>query len=179
MPQAEKKPVDDDALYRAYGAGKKSAFDVLYQRYKQPIYNYLYRSCSDSQDADELFQQVWLRVVAAAANYRSHGRFRSWLFTVAHNCIVDFYRKYRPPESEFVDDHHSENPDYETMDVAGKLRFAISQLPADQRQAFYLRQESGFSVREIAVIQGIESEAAKSRLRYAYEKLRLLLGEIK
>ena len=81
----------DDLLMLRYARGERGAFDVLYARYKQPLYGFFYRNCHSSV-VDELFQDVWLRVIASARRYESKNKFRSWLFTMAHNCLVDFHR---------------------------------------------------------------------------------------
>jgi len=83
----------DDDLMAAFGRDDAGAFDVLYARYREPVYGYLYRNCRDETVAAELFQDVWLRVIASAGRYKRRGRFRSWLFSLAHNRLVDFYRE--------------------------------------------------------------------------------------
>lgn len=174
--------LSDDQLMVSFGRGDQLAFDTLYARYKQPLYGYLFRNCGNEASIDELFQDIWLRVVASASRYKRRGRFRSWIFTLAHHCIVDYYRKtgrqsVEQPGDEDLPHRMSTEGDVEVSEVLNAVREAIGGLPLDQRQAFCLREESGFSIREIAEIQGITAEAAKSRLRYAYRKLRLRLKD--
>lgn len=174
--------LSDDQLMVSFGRGDQLAFDTLYARYKQPLYGYLFRNCGNEASIDELFQDIWLRVVASAPRYKRRGRFRSWIFTLAHHCIVDYYRKtgrqsVEQPGDEDLPHRMSTEGDVEVSEVLNAVREAIGGLPLDQRQAFCLREESGFSIREIAEIQGITAEAAKSRLRYAYRKLRLRLKD--
>ena len=172
--------VSDDQLMVAYRRGDQRSFDSLYDRYRQPLYGYLYRHCYNETQAGELFQDVWLRVIASSKRYEHKGKFRSWIFTVAHNCLVDFYRRNEKQQQEVYEESEGgPNPGDEVMgiEIDSMLEKALLRLPADQRQAFYLREEQGFSVKEIAEIQNISTEAAKSRLRYAYGKLRVSLKE--
>ena len=169
--------LSDDQLMISFGRGDRSAFDMLYARYKQPLYGYLYRSCGNEASIDELFQDIWLKVVATSSLYKRQGKFRSWIFTMAHHCIVDFYRKSgrqsveQSVVEEFASDQSTEDA-IQDGEILLAVQAAIACLPLEQRQAFCLREESGFSVKEIAEIQDISVEAAKSRLRYAYGKLR-------
>ena len=172
----------DDRLMRSYCRGNQQAFDELYVRYKQPLYNYMLRNCRIEHIAGELYQDVWLRVISSARNYTNKGKFRSWIFTLAHNRLVDYYRK---AEHQYAKDPETENltgqsePEQSVISdqTLRDIERVIQTLPFDQQQAFYLREENGFCIKEIAVIQGISAEAAKSRLRYAYAKLRVGISE--
>jgi RNA polymerase sigma-70 factor (ECF subfamily) len=178
--------LSDDQLMVSFGRGDRSAFDMLYARYKQPLYGDLYRNCGNEASIDELFQDIWLKVVASSSRYKRQGKFRSWIFTMAHHCIVDFYRKSgrqavgqvveQSVVDEFASDQSTENI-VQDREILLAVQAAIACLPLEQRQAFCLREESGFSVKEIAEIQDISVEAAKSRLRYAYGKLRERLAD--
>ncbi len=172
----------DDRLMRSFCRGNQRAFDELYARYKQPLHNYMQRNCRVEHIAGELYQDVWLRVISSAKNYTKKGKFRAWIFTLAHNRLVDYYRK---AEHQYAKDPETENltgqSNPEQAVISDETRRTLDEmvrtLPFEQQQAFYLREESGFSIREIAEIQGISKEAAKSRLRYAYAKLRLVISE--
>ena len=174
--------LSDDQLMVSFGKGDRSAFDILYARYKQPLYGYLYRNCGNKASVDELFQDIWLKVIASSSRYKRQGKFRPWIFTMAHHCIVDFYRQSgrqaveHSAVKELVSNQSTENA-VQDREFLAAVQTAITCLPLEQRQAFCLREESGFSVREIAEIQDISVEAAKSRLRYAYGKLRKRLAD--
>lgn len=174
--------LSDDQLMVSFGRGDRSAFDLLYARYKQPLYGYLYRNCGNEASIDELFQDIWLKVIASSSRYKRRGKFRSWIFTLAHHCIVDFYRKsarqaVKQSAVEELASNQSTESRVRDSEVLLAVQTAIASLPLEQRQAFCLREESGFSVKEIAEIQDISVEAAKSRLRYAYSKLRIRLAD--
>ncbi len=188
LPVDGNHEVSDDQLMVSFGRGDRSAFDSLYSRYKQPLYGYLFRNCGNVAFVEELFQDVWLRVIASSPRYQRRGKFRSWVFTLAHNCMVDHYRRSsrqsveQHVETGTVDERFASEQtaveDFSEAETGTAIQKAIARLPLDQRQAFCLREESGFSVKEIAEIQGITSEAAKSRLRYAYQKLRKSLSDL-
>jgi len=173
----------DDQLMAAYGRDDRTAFDELYNRYKDPLYGYLYRNCHDESATGEMFQDVWLRVIAASRQYKPQGRFRSWIFTLAHNRLVDFYRSVdgSPDTEEVVEEAlpGGDSPERraEAHETHANLEAVIGELPFEQRQAFYLREECGLAVKEIAAVQDISVEAAKSRLRYAYARLREALRD--
>lgn len=170
----------DDALLAAYGRGDAAAFDELYRRYRDPLYGYLMQSCRDEALAGELFQDVWLRVISSARTYRHRGRFRAWLFTLAHNRLIDHYRKSgrelngvegAEPVSERAVERQVEG-----QQASSAIDAALDEMPVEQRAAFMLREEEGLPLKDIAEIQGVTLEAAKSRLRYAYRRLREALG---
>lgn len=164
----------DDELYRRYRSGNGRAFDELYERFRQPLYNYVRRSIPANR-VDELYQDIWLKVIASKTRYNDKGRFRQWLFTCAHHLIVDEYR--RSSRAEEVPLPELAAPAKEDREFRSNIDEAILQLPLEQRQAFYLRHELDCSVAEIAIIQECEPEAAKSRLRYAYAKLKTQLKD--
>ena len=166
----------DDELYRKYRKGNRSAFDALYERFRQPLYNYVRRSVRADR-VEEIYQDIWLKVVASAHTYKDSGRFRQWIFTCAHNLIVDEYR--RVAKAELVALAEIETFDNQSdASVQREIAAALKELPLEQRQAFHLRHELGCSVAEIAEIQGCPAESAKSRLRYAYAKLKAQLKEL-
>ena len=164
----------------SYGAGNAEAFDILYQRHKTPLYRFVLRQCGQS-NVDELFQDIWLKVINARSKYQVTAKFKTWLYHLARNRIIDLYRRnnIRP-----IDNHEDELNIIEDTAVAQPekhlqkqhqhtaLLEAINELPRDQKEAFLLREEAGLSVEQIAETCGINFETAKSRLRYAIDKLR-------
>ena len=129
-----------------------------------------------------MFQDVWLRIVTSASKYRSRGKFRQWLFTVAHNRLVDHFRKQTKEVHDELTDLTDNNKSIEEQltqqQQAAKLHEFIVDLPLEQRSALLLREEAGLSIRDIAKSQGVSVEAAKSRLRYAYQKLSRSLRKV-
>jgi RNA polymerase sigma-70 factor, ECF subfamily len=176
----------DEDLMLAYAGGDSRAFEVLYQRHRGTLYRFLLRSQSRRDLADELFQDTWSRVVTARERYRPEARFTTWLLQIAHNLVIDSVRRARPEYGgETADDafrtaeaEPQGRPDRVLSDFeqARQLQAALAELPDDQRAAFLLRAEAGLGVEEIAQAMGVGRETAKSRLRYALEKLRQRLG---
>ena len=173
-----------------YRDGDAAAFDALYARHKSATFRYCLRQCTNSAEADEVFQELWLSVINARASYAVQARFTTWLFTLAHHRLVDFFRsrghlKLVSLESE--DDEDST----QALQVAGRVsdnpaqQLALKQealavlswvaaLPAPQREAFLMQQETDMSIDEIAAATGTSRETTKSRLRYAMDKLKSL-----
>lgn len=171
----------DEALMQAYAGGDTEAFAQLYERHKAALYRYLLRGVGDRALAEELYQDVWLRLIQARAGYRPRARFSAWLFTMAHHRMVDHYRSARrmehdPPEPA-APVHDQPDAQAENQDRGARLRAAIAGLPFEQREAFLLREERGLSLAEIASVTGVNPETAKSRLRYAVAKLREVLHD--
>ena len=171
----------------AYRDGDGTAFEALYARWRGPLYRYFLRQCSHAGHADELFQDVFMRVIGAAANYGPSARFSTWLFRIAHNRLIDHWRKMgrEPvdplPSGEDGDDCAPEPPapegsapDHlaERRQLGEALMAALNELPEVQREAFLLAEEGGLTLEEIASISGVGRETIKSRLRYATGKLR-------
>jgi RNA polymerase sigma-70 factor (ECF subfamily) len=172
---AEQDERGDDVLFHAFARGDAYAFDQLYGRYRQPLFGYLMKNCRDESAASEMFQDVWLRVIASVNRYQERGKFRAWLFRLAHNRLVDYYRHLAKQDFEELPDIAASELSVEEqvsrIQRTSYLQGVISKLPLEQRSAFLLREEAGLSLREIAQIQEINLETAKSRLRYAYQKL--------
>lgn len=169
----------DVRLMLRYRDGDAAAFDALYSRHRDGLYRYLLGLCLDAATAEDLFQDAWGRLIAARHRYRPTARFSTYLYRIAHNCFVDHYRRRRSRGREEDADTamlaaQDSAPDRETERALARTRLQrlLAELPAEQRDAFLLREEGGLSVAEIAAATGVGAETAKSRLRYAYRKLR-------
>jgi RNA polymerase sigma-70 factor (ECF subfamily) len=167
----------DEELMLAYGGGDAGAFDILYARHRARLFRFILRSIKVRASAEELYQEVWVRVIEARASYKPTARFTTWLYTIAHNRLVDHWRR-RGLDVEALDDQDppGEAPDpvqeLEGRRALERFKAALDKLPAVQREAFLLHEEGGLTVREIAAATGSIEEAAKSRLRYALAKLK-------
>ena len=183
----------DEALMLAWQAGNASAFDRIYERHRGGVFRYLLRHCRDRATAEELHQDVWLKLIAARARFDAAARFTTWLYSVARNRMIDHWR--RNPAQRLVSlDDDSDGRGIgdllEDSDLAGNpqraatllqasalLVAALEALPAAQRDAFLLHVEGGLAVGEIAVLTSTPDETVKSRLRYAYKRMRASLGD--
>ena len=183
----------DEQLMLAYGAGSAEAFEVLYGRWRRQIYRFLIRQCASAGTADELYQDVWLRVVNARRQYTVAAKFSTWLFRIARNRLIDHWRSEgRKPVAEMPggDDCETDPVDRvaapdelqpeKIMERKERMRLvvgAVESLPDAQREAFLLHEEGGVTIDEIATLTGVGNETAKSRLRYAMTRLRARLTE--
>jgi RNA polymerase sigma-70 factor (ECF subfamily) len=174
----------DEQLMLAYREGDAAAFEELYRRHKGGLFRFVTRSVRDRAVAEELYQEIWMRAIEARGRYEPQAKFTTWLYTIAHNRLVDHWRKKGlqvvalDTESEFPG-----NPGFEPQGILqakqGHERFvrALEALPPAQREAFLLHHEAEMGVAEIARATGANEEAAKSRLRYAVAKLKEALGD--
>jgi RNA polymerase sigma factor (sigma-70 family) len=174
----------DEQLMLAYRQGDAGAFETLYARHKGPLYRYVLRAVKERALAEELYQEIWMRVIEARARYAVQAKFATWLYTIAHNRLADHWRKHglKRVDAAEADDPPAPRGFEPEARAEGRqdlqrLRAALAALPAAQREAFLLHEEGGMTVGEIAAATGSTEEAAKSRLRYALAKLREALDD--
>jgi len=175
---------EDSALMLRYRDGDVAAFETLYQRHKDPLFRYLLRHCRQRAAAEDVFQEVWGKIVKARASYRPTAKFTTFLYRVAHNCFIDHLRRNKrhmggAELDEDLQPHPGEPPETATERSLAKERLskALMDLPDEQRDVFLLREEAGLSLDQIALVTGSNRETAKSRLRYAVNKLRAAIDE--
>jgi RNA polymerase sigma factor (sigma-70 family) len=172
----------DEELMLAYRAGDVAAFQALYRRHRAPLYRFVLRSVKNRALGEELFQEIWMRVIEARARYSPQAKFTTWLYTIAHNYLVDHWRKRGLALVALEgDEHEGGAPDpadhAQARESLARFAAALEALPPLQREAFLLHQEAGLSVAEIAAATGTHEEAAKSRLRYAMAKLKAAIDD--
>jgi RNA polymerase sigma-70 factor (ECF subfamily) len=183
---------DDGALMLRYAQGDLSAFTRLYERHKGALYRYLKRQTRDHAATDDLFQEVWSRVISSRARYEPRAKFSTFLFSIAHNCFIDHCRRAGTSptaRADALDDethaalidgaHRAPERQAESAQLAARLLAALERLPAEQREVFVLHEETGLNLEEIGELTGVGMETAKSRLRYALAKLRQSLGDLR
>lgn len=176
--------LEDSALMLRYRDGDSAAFEALYRRHNDALYRYLLRLCRHRDTAEDIFQDVWSKIIRARRRYRPTAKFSTYLYRVAHNCFIDHLRRNKrhanttdvDPDTQAGGD---ETPDVETERALARRRLdvALAALPCEQRDAFLLREEAHLTVDEIARVTGVNRETAKSRLRYAVRKLKAALAE--
>ncbi len=188
--------VPDEALMLAYAQGDAGAFDALYARHRGGLYRYCLRHLGNAGLADEVFQDIWMNVVRVRESYVPTARFATWLYTLAHNRIVDRWRAGGRATLVSIDDEDDEAPLREAErvraargdepevraaagEIGARIAAALASLPAEQRDAFLLQYEGGHSLAGIAEITGAGQETVKSRLRYATNKLRSVLADLR
>jgi RNA polymerase sigma factor (sigma-70 family) len=195
-PHAAQEPRSDEQLMRAYGHGELQAFEALYARHKAATYRYFLRHAGgDAATADELHQDLWLKVVGARRRYEVQAKFTTWLFTLARHRMVDHWRARHGVSLQSLEDEAiatqaeestsatrdgSDDPLVATSDAQARRRLvaALADVPTLQRDAFLLHIEGGLSLAEIATLTDASGETVKSRLRYAYRRLRAALEDL-
>jgi len=171
-----------DDLVRGLKAGRPDAYERLVREYGDRIYRFARRMVGEG-GAEDLTQEVFVRVFRSVGAYRPGGRFVSWLFAIANNHCIDQARKRRPETSvadlgeemtaERFPSGAPEPPEVlEDEERRGALLRAVGRLPLEQKQVFLLREEGGLSFREIAAIAGCPVNTALGRMHYAMESLR-------
>ena len=173
------KTTDKDAqLMLAYAKGDSSAFESLYLMHKDALYRYFLRQCGNQSLAEELYQEVWIRVIKARDSYEQKAKFTTWLYRIAHNILVDQFRKPQAEEDDETEaDNAANDPEviFSGQEKIERFRVHLTNLPKEQLEVFLLKEEAGLSLEEIALTVGESKEAVKSRLRYAIKKLRQAL----
>jgi len=189
---AENDPGDEELMLR-YAAGEAMAFDQLYERHRSGLFRFIQRQCKERTQAEEVFQDVWMNLIKSRERYTATARFRTYLYTLAHNRMIDHFRRHSS-EPLWDSGVSEENQDATAGLLASRvdephvrllsrqqgehLLRLLEGLPATQREVFLLAEEGGLSLGEIAEATGVNPETAKSRLRYAIAKLRAGLQEV-
>lgn len=180
----------------AYAGGEVLAFEILLGRHERGVYNFVYRSVHNTDRAEELTQEVFLRVVKNAKRYKRTAKFTTWLYTIARNLCIDESRrrKHRGHVSldatvgddeggqtfkDRVTDHRAESgaARRERARFVEALQQGVDALPDEQREVFVLRHIEGLKFVEIAEIVGVSENTIKSRMRYALASLRLHVAD--
>jgi len=175
---------EDSALMLRYRDGDVVAFETLYRRHNDALYRYLLRLCRHSQQAEDVFQDAWSKIINARDSYRPTAKFTTFLYRVARNCFIDNVRRNKR-HTRTVDVEPDtqpsavDQPDEQTERSLARRRLnaALLELPDEQRDVFLLHEEAGLNLEQIASITDSNRETTKSRLRYAVKKLRVAIDE--
>jgi RNA polymerase sigma factor (sigma-70 family) len=170
MPAMPNTEENDETLIGRYARGDAAAFDQLYKRYELPVWRYLERNVSDQDTADDLLQEIWFALARNAASLESVTRFRSRLFTLAHDRMTDTLRTRAAKGSQPAAASRPPDP-------ANAVARAIAQLAREEREAYLLHIEGQLSLGDIAEITESTVDTVQGRLRLARLKLHELLSE--
>jgi len=172
----------DEELMLAFAQQDQSAFEQLYARHKDALYRYFLRHLSNESTCQELYQDLWMKVIKSKENYKPTAKFKTWVYTLAHNRLVDWYRRNNLEMKSFqnitdetdTDGSIDWNPadEFQTKRLSKQLKAAIETLPFEQREVFLLHQEALLTLPQIAEMLQEGIEKIKSRYRYAINKLR-------
>jgi RNA polymerase sigma-70 factor (ECF subfamily) len=188
----------DEVLMQRYQGGDRSVFGELVRRHKTPVYNFILRQVRTPSAAEDLTQDVFVRVVQNATEFRHSSRFSTWIYTIARNIAIDHLRKMslrrhpsldQPSKSDeddaptlgerTKDAHPSATVDRAVIstELGFRIRNAVEELPDDQREVFLLREVGNVPFKDIADMIGVSENTIKSRMRYALERLQKALAE--
>lgn len=180
---------DDSALVKLYQSGNEAALEVLIQRYQSRLFSYIVVRIGDRELAEDVFQDCFIKVIQTLrkGNYNEEGKFLPWVMRIAHNLIIDHFRRAkRMPQAETsyddfdlfdVLDSGDRNAEQEVIrqQKIRMVRDLIAQLPEEQREVLIMRQYADMSFKEIAERTGVSINTALGRMRYALINLRKLM----
>lgn len=183
----------DEELMLAFAKNDSLAFEQLYARHKDALYRYYLRHINNEATCQELFQDLWMKIINGKRNYKVTAKFKTWMYTLAHNRLVDWYRRNKLEKLAFkdnsnivsdensIDGNINWNPEDElqTKRLSRSLKLAIAKLPFEQQEVFLLHQEALLTIPQIAEVLQMNTEKVKSRYRYAIKKLRTNLESIR
>jgi len=186
---------DNEAIewLRAYRDGDVEALGLLVEHFRRPLFAFIIRTLGSPRDAEEIFQDTWLKAVKNIDRFDHHEQEKkilSWLFTISKNVVIDRSRKRKPNIS--LDQVNDENVDMQERiaapginpaqvsagrELGERIQDAVHSLPEDQRHIYLLRTEADLSFKEIAETENISINTALARMQYALQKLRTILAE--
>ncbi len=189
--------VSDEDLLRRFNQGDDAAFEVLVRRFERPLYNFILRSTRDAEQASELLQEVFLRVVQRSGEFQGQSKVGTWLYTIARNLCIDTSRKMAFRRHRSLDAPSSGGDDGDApalldriaspvagsdravigQDLQARIQTAVEALPEEQREVFLMRELQNMPFKEIAEVLGVPENTVKSRMRYALERLQRALAE--
>jgi RNA polymerase sigma-70 factor (ECF subfamily) len=168
----------DEKLMQRFANGDEQAFAPLFDRYKDRLYRYLKRLCGNDGIAEELYQDVWERLIKRRKSFNSSHSFATYLFSIAHNRLVDHFRSVSSrsfqefQEGSYLGDSGSVEHQVFSLEQVQRFMQVLEALPPPQREIFVLHEETSMTLTELAETIGIKPETAKSRLRFALVNLR-------
>lgn len=189
-----RRNISDESLMQSYAKGDAGAFEELLARHRQPLFGYLCRMVGSRELAEDVFQEVFIRVINARSRYKKSAKFTTWLYRIARNTCIDALRResYRKTESlskparaggdsemTLQEVLPSANPgpdeEFDRRQFSETLKKCIDRLNPEQREVFVLRQYQNLPFQEIARVSGTSESTVKSRMRYALKNLRDML----
>jgi RNA polymerase sigma factor (sigma-70 family) len=187
------KSISDYELILRFIKGEQPCFEQIIHRHKNKVFAYISLYIRDQALAEDIFQDTFLKVIQSvkAGKYSDNGKFVSWVMRIAHNLIIDHFRRIKQMNTISNDDYESDifNSKSFAMDnveddmikrqIQKDVRKIISHLPDDQKEVVILRHYSDLSFKEIADITGVSINTALGRMRYALINMRKIMEENK
>ena len=180
----------DQELIQFYLDGNEKAFEILLKRHKAKIYTSIYLFCKDHQMSEDIFQEVFIKIVNTlrGGRYNHEGKFLQWALRIAHNLCVDYFRRDKRRPTVGQNDEYDifnvisladESPEQGIMrsQVHTRIRNLVDALPAEQREVVILRHYADMSFKEIAALTRVSINTALGRMRYALINMRRMVEE--
>lgn len=197
MAPIAREEVTDEVLMMRFQAGDKPAFAALVKKHKTAIYNFILRLVRSTSAAEDLTQDVFVKVVQSAVDFKHESRFSTWAYAIARNICIDHLRKMSFRNHSSLDQAQGEAGDGPTLldrtadvhpsaaversvigvEMGRRIARCVEQLPQEQREVFLLREIANLPFKDIAVVTGVPENTVKSRMRYALERLQENLSE--
>ena len=182
------KPFDDALLVSNYVNGCEKSLEVLINKHKFKIYNFIYSKVLDRDNADDLFQETFIKVIKTLKKgvYNEEGKFLPWIMRIAHNLVIDFFRKNKRFPTFDKNQNYDifqlikdDNPSIERhlidKQILNDLQKIVVKLPEDQKEVLNMRLYKEMSFKEISEVTGVSINTALGRMRYAIINLRKLI----
>jgi len=180
----------DSLLVHNYVAGDENALTVLINRHQSKIFGFIYSKISDRDISNDIFQDTFIKVIKTlkSNSYNEEGKFLPWVMRIAHNLIIDHYRKnkkmpmFRETEefsifSIMTDDSLTIEGKIIQEQVEVDLRKLIDELPSDQKEVLLMRMYQDMSFKEISEVTGVSINTALGRMRYALMNMRKVIDK--
>lgn len=178
-------------LIQSYLKGNHSSLQILVERHQQRLYSYIFLMVKDKQLADDIFQDTYVKVINTLklGNYKDEGKFIQWVMRIAHNLVIDYFRKSKKipyvesnkPNFDVFDTIRFTDPSVEerlvTEQIHSDVKKLLHFLPEEQKEVIYLRCYAGLSFKDIAEQTEVSINTALGRMRYALINLRKLIKE--
>ncbi|HOW25383.1 MAG TPA: sigma-70 family RNA polymerase sigma factor [Bacteroidales bacterium] len=183
--------ISDQELIGAYLSGNQTSLEILIHRHKKRVYAYILMVVKDSELADDIFQDTFIKVINTlrTGTYKEEGKFIQWVMRIAHNLVIDHFRKSR--RLPVVDNSHDDFDIFDTLhytdasieerliteQVHNDLRKLVDYLPKEQREVLIMRHYADMSFKDIAEQTDVSINTALGRMRYALINLRKMIKE--
>jgi RNA polymerase sigma-70 factor (ECF subfamily) len=192
-----REEVTDEVLMMRFQAGDRAAFAALVKKHKTAIYNFIMRLVRSASAAEDLVQDVFVKIVQSAVDFKHESRFSTWAYAIARNICIDHLRKMAFRQHSSLDQAQGDEPDGPTLldrtadahhrsaversviggELGRRITRCVEALPEEQREVFLLREVANLPFKDIAQITGVPENTVKSRMRYALERLQENLAE--
>ncbi|MCW5900748.1 MAG: sigma-70 family RNA polymerase sigma factor [Flavobacteriales bacterium] len=182
------KVLNDQELVRLYLEGDEKAFETLLHRHKRKVWSHIYLMVRDREIAEDLFQEAFIKVVHTlkTGKYNEEGKFLPWVMRIAHNLVIDHFRRNKKmPLVRSTDDHDvfatrsqpGKNVEQRmvNLQIDADVRKLIDHLPEEQREVVIMRTYLGMSFKEIAEHTDVSINTALGRMRYALINMRKMI----